>query len=166
MVPLVVVVMGMIMNVDVVFIIVVDVVMTVSQSRCTLLVQCLYWICDTWFKSWPRDYVLLQSFLAHIGIVPYKLLMGTSLGFVLDFHLPYCYVALLHNLCRLQSTVFSLPVWVMASPIFCGVLKQCRFYKVGLIALHPIPHNSGWRVASSSGFSLPTCLVWESLLPV
>lgn len=104
------------MNVDVV--VIVDVVMTVSQSRYTLLVQCFYCICDTWFKSWPRDYVQLQSFLAHIGIVPYKLLMGTSLGFVLDLHLPYRYVALLHNLCRLQSTVFSLPVWVMASPIF------------------------------------------------
>jgi len=68
MVPLVVVVVGMIMNVDVVVVIVVDVivVMTVSQSRCTLLVQCLYCICDTWFKSWPRDYVLSHSFLAHI----------------------------------------------------------------------------------------------------
>lgn len=51
MVPLVVVV-GMIMNVDVVVIVIVVVVddvivMTVSQSRCTLLVQCLYCICDT-----------------------------------------------------------------------------------------------------------------------
>jgi hypothetical protein len=132
----------MIVNVDAV-IIVVDVVMAVSQSRCTLLVQCLYCIYDTWFKLWPRDHVLFQSFLAHIGTVPYKLLMGTSLGFVLDLHLPYRYVALLHNLCRLQSIVPSLPVWVMASPIFCGVLKQCRFYKIELIALRPTPHNAG-----------------------
>lgn len=66
--------------------------------------------------------------------------MGTSFGFILDLHLPYCCVFLLHNLCRSQSIVPSLPVWVMASPIFCGVLKQCKFYKVGLIALRPIPH--------------------------
>ena len=70
MVPLVVV--GMIMNVDVivvvviVVIVVVVVVMTVSQSRCTLLVQCLSCICNSWFKSWPRDYILLQSFVAHV----------------------------------------------------------------------------------------------------
>jgi uncharacterized membrane protein len=69
MVPLlVVVVVGMIMNVDDVVVIVVDVivVMTVSHNSCTPLVQCLYCICDSWFKSWPRDYILLQSFLAHI----------------------------------------------------------------------------------------------------
>jgi hypothetical protein len=61
--------------------------------------------------------------------------MGTSFGFVLDLHMPYHFVALLHNLCRLQSIVPTPPVRVMASPIFCGVLKLCRFYYVGLIAL-------------------------------
>jgi len=66
MVPLVLVVVGMIMNVDVVIIVVDVVVMAVPQSRCILLVQCLYCICDTWFKSWPRYYILLQSFLPHI----------------------------------------------------------------------------------------------------
>ena len=87
--------------------------------------------------------------------------MVISFDFVLDLHLPYFYVALLHNLCSLQSIVPSLPVWVMASPIFCGVLKQCRFYKVGFIALCPTPNNPGCRVVSSSGFSPPTCLlVW------
>jgi hypothetical protein len=111
--------------------------MTVSESICTLLVQCLYCICVTWFISWPRDYVLLQSFIAHIWVVPYNLLMSTSFGFILDLHLPYHYVALLHDLCRLQSIIPSLPVWVMASPVFCGVSKQCRFYKVGLIAPRP-----------------------------
>ena len=63
---MVVVVVGMIMNVDVVVVVDVIVAMTVSQSICTLLVQCLYCICDIWFISWPRDYILLQSFLAEV----------------------------------------------------------------------------------------------------
>jgi hypothetical protein len=112
------------------------------------------------FKSWPGDYILLQSCFAHIWIVPYKFLMGISFGFDLDLHLLYCYVALLHNLWRLQSIVPSLPVWVMASPIFCGVLKQCRFYKVGLIALPPNPAILDDRWVASSDFSQPTYLVW------
>ena len=142
MVPLLVVV-GMIMNVD--DAIVVDViVLDSSQSRCTLLLQCLYCFCDTWSNHGLK----ITSCFSPILHIYMNNTLWTSYGNLSSLYSEPSF-ALLHNLCRLQRIVPSLlwhivPVQVMASLVFCGVLKQFLFYKVDLLALCPIPCNPGW----------------------